>query len=172
MLSFVPEAARETLPAIVVCSVDARARTETIERLLEKDGTRWAVISNEVDGPEFAAASTERVAGQMVPHAIGCLCCVTRSGLVSSLRRLYARRAQGEIDFDQVLIETLADADPAAVMQTLLNNALVTEYFRLDSVITILDSDENWNALAQSRYGWKQLAVADHIVLDASLETP
>ena len=45
--------------------------------------------------------------GKMVPHAIRCLCCVTRSGLVSSLRRLFARRAQGEIEFDQVLIETL-----------------------------------------------------------------
>ena len=91
---------------------------------------------------------------------------------MSSLRRLYARRAQGELEFDQVLIETLADADPAAVMQTLLNNALVTEYFRLDSVVTVMAGDENWNALAQSRYGWKQLAVADRIVLDASLETP
>ena len=77
MLSFVPEVAREKLPAIVVCSVDARARTKTIERLLEKDGARWAVISNEVDGPEFAAASTERVAGQMVPHAIG-VCVASR----------------------------------------------------------------------------------------------
>ncbi|MEM7044456.1 MAG: GTP-binding protein [Pseudomonadota bacterium] len=172
MLSFVPEVAREKLPAIVICSVDAQARTETIERLLEKDGARWAVISNEVDGPEFAAASTDRIAGQMVPHAIGCLCCVTRSGLVSSLRRLYARRAQGEIDFDQVLIETLADADPAAVMQTLLNNALVTEYFRLDSVVTVMDSDASLKALANSRYGYKQLAVADRIVLDTALETP
>ncbi|MGI9501494.1 MAG: CobW family GTP-binding protein [Geminicoccaceae bacterium] len=172
MLSFVPEAARAKLPAIVICSVDAQARTEAIERLLEKDGARWAVISNEVDGPDFAAASTDRVAGQMVPHAIGCLCCVTRSGLVSSLRRLYARRAQGEIDFDRVLIETLADADPAPVMQTLLNNALVTEYFRLDSVVAVMACDESLNALAHARYGHKQLAVADHIVLDAALETP
>ncbi|MEM9442360.1 MAG: GTP-binding protein [Pseudomonadota bacterium] len=144
-----------------------------IERLLEKDGIRWAIISNEVNGPDFAAASTERVAGQMVPHAIGCLCCVTRSGLVSSLRRLYARRAQGEIDFDQVLIETLADADPAPVMQTLLNNALVTEYFRLDSIVTIMASEESWDALEESRYGHKQLVVADRIMLDTTaLEMP
>lgn len=172
MLSFVPEAAGAKLPAIIVCSVNARARTEIIEQLLERDGARWAVISNEVDGPEFAAASTERVAGQMVPHAIGCLCCVTRSGLVSSLRRLYARRAQGEVDFDQVLIETLADADPAPVMQTLLNNALVTEYFRLDSVVAIIDGSESLSALEHARYGKKQLALADHIVLGAALETP
>ena len=97
MLRFIPEAARAKVPALVVCGIDARARTETIERLLEVGGARWAVISNEIEGPAFAAAATERIAGQMVPHAIGCLCCVTRSGLVSSLRRLFARRAQGEV---------------------------------------------------------------------------
>ena len=168
MLRFTPEAAQAKVPALVVCGVDARARTETIGRLLEGGGARWAVISNEVEGPAFAAAATERVAGQMVPHAIGCLCCVTRSGLVSSLRRLYARRAQGEIEFDRVAIETLADADPAPVMQTLLNNALVTEYFRLDSVVAVVAGDQGPDALARSRHGAKQVAVADRVVIDSA----
>ena len=166
MLSFLPDAARGKLPAIVVCGVDGPARTRLIERLLDGSGARWAVISNEFDGPAFRSAATERVLGQMVPHAIGCLCCVTRSGLVSSLRRLYSQRAQGEIDFDHVLIETLADADPAPVMQTLLNNALVTEYYRLDSVVAVVAGDGVLDALGSSRYGAKQLAVADHVVLD------
>ena len=173
MLTFVPEAARAKFPAVVVCGVDARARTDVIERLLARGGARWAVISNEVDGPAFAAASIERIGGQMVPHAIGCLCCVTRSGLVSSLRQLFAQRTQGEVDFDHVLIETLADADPAPIMQTLLNNALVTEYFRLDSVVTVMAGGDGADALARSQYGHKQLAVADRIVLDpASPATP
>ena len=168
MQKFVPETARAKFPAVVVCGVNARARTEVVEHLLGKDGGRWAVISNEVDGPAFAAASIERIAGQMVPHAIGCLCCITRSGLVSSLRELFARRTQGELEFDHVLIETLADADPAPIMQTLLNNALVTEYFRLDSVVAVMPGSENLNALAQSQHGFKQLAVADRVVLDAA----
>lgn len=171
MQRFVPEAARAKFPAIVVCGVDARAKTEMIEHLLEKSGARWAVISNEVDGPVFGAASIERIGGQMVPHAIGCLCCVTRSGLVSSLRRLFAQRTQGEIEFDHVLIETLADADPAPIMQTLLNNALVTEYFRLDSVVAVMPGGESLNTLAQSQHGFKQLAVADRIVLDSASPT-
>ncbi len=153
----------------MVCGINARARTELIERSLEGGGARWAVISNEVEGPAFSAAATERIAGQMVPHAIGCLCCVTRSGLVSSLRRLFARRAQGEIEFDRVLIETLADSDPAPVMQTLLNNALVTEYFCLDSVIAVVARDDGPGALARSHYGCKQLAIADRVVFDGAL---
>ena len=173
MLEFVPENARAKVPAVVVCGVDARARTGMIERLLHRSVDRWAVVSNEVDGPDFAAASVDRIAGQMVPHAIGCLCCVTRSGLVSSLRRLFARRSQGDIDFDQVIIETLADSDPAPVMQTLLNNALVTEYFRLDSVVAVVAGRGGLNALARSQHGFKHLAVADRIVLDPeTLATP
>ena len=172
MLSFVPETARAKFPAVVVCGSDARARTEVIERLLAKGGANWAVISNETVGPEFPVASIERIAGQMVPHAVGCLCCVARSGLVSSLRQLFARRTQGEVEFDHVLIETLADSDPAPVMQTLLNNALVTDYFRLDSVVAVIARD-GLQTLATSQFGFKQLAVADRIVLDpASLAAP
>ncbi len=166
MLSFIPETALAKVPVLVVCGVNARAKTGMIERLLERGGTRWAVITNEVEGPVFAAAATDRVIGQMVPHAIGCLCCITRSGLVSSLRQLFARRAQGEIAFDQVVIETLADTDPAPIMQTLLNNALVTDYFRLDSVVAIMAGGETPASLAVSHYGRKQLAVADRIILD------
>ena len=171
LLRFTPEAAQAKVPVLVVCGIDARARTEAIRHLLDEGGARWAVISNEVDGPAFAAAATERIAGQMVPHAIGCLCCVTRSGLVSSLRRLFARRAQGEVGFDRVLIETLADTDPAPVMQTLLNNALVTEYFCLDNVVAVLARGASPGALERSRYGCKQLAIADSIVLDPALLT-
>lgn len=73
MLSFEPEVARNKVPATVVCSVDGAAKSETIERILATGGQRWAVISNETDGPELDATVVERVAGQMVPHAIGCL---------------------------------------------------------------------------------------------------
>ena len=168
MLSFLPEVARDRLSVIVMCGVDNGAKTDIIDRMFDHDNARWAVVSNETDGPEFATALTERIAGQMVPHAIGCLCCVTRSGLVSSLRRLYARRAQGELDFDQVLVETAADADPAPVMQTLLNNALVTEYYCLDSVVAVIAGADCVDALARSRYGLKQLAVADRVVFGRS----
>lgn len=167
MLRFEPEIARGKVPAIVVCGVDAQARTGTIERILATGSGRWAVISNEAHGPAFASVALERIAEQMVPHAIGCLCCVTRSGLVSSLRRLYALREQGALAFDQVIIEMLPDDDPAPVMQTLLNNALVTEYFCLDSVVVAMAGD-GFGALEGSQYGFKQLALADRIVLDPS----
>ncbi|MEM7504892.1 MAG: GTP-binding protein [Pseudomonadota bacterium] len=169
MLKFEPAAAQEKVPVLVVCGVDSPAKAETIQRTLATSNTRWAVISNETEGPDFAATVTDRVGGQMVPHAIGCLCCVTRSGLVSSLRRLYAMRAQGETDFSQVVVETLPDADPAPVMQTLLNNALVTEYFRLDSVVCAITAAGLEN-LSASSYGLKQVAVADRVVLGTDVD--
>ncbi|MEO1492653.1 MAG: GTP-binding protein [Pseudomonadota bacterium] len=165
MLSFDHTAARQKVPVVILCGVDARARTEAIEWILDGRGQQWAVISNETDGPAFEASCVERVAGQMVPHAIGCLCCVTRSGLVSSLRRLFAMRSQGHAGFDYVIIETLPDYDPAPVVQTLLNNPLVTEYFCLDSVVSVM-APGGFEALERSRYGFKQLAVSDRIIVD------
>ena len=166
MLRFDPAIAREKVPVVVVCGIDRDAKTGTIQQILATADSDWAVISNEVEGPDFACAATERVAGQMVPHAIGCLCCVTRSGLVSSLRRLYAMRTQGQAQFSQVVVETLPDADPAPVMQTLLNNALVTEYFRLDSVVLAIPGN-GLDDLETSHYGFKQAALADRVVFGA-----
>lgn len=73
MLTFEPEIARAKVPAVVLCGPDGLTRTAVLERILASGGSRWAVISNETAGPDFAAAAVERVAGQMVPHAIGCL---------------------------------------------------------------------------------------------------
>lgn len=79
----------------------------------------------------------------MVPHAIGYLCCVARSRFVSSLRRLYARPAQGEIDFDLLLNESSADADPRPIVQILLNNAVVTDYACIDGVVAVDSSAQS-----------------------------
>ena len=102
----------------------------------------------------------------MVPHAIGCLCCTGRSALVDALRRMYARRSRDEAPaFDHVVIETAAGADPAPVMQTLLNNALVTQYYRLCSVVCLLDAGLPQDAVGAATHALKQLAVCDRVVL-------
>ena len=65
MLRFDPAIAREKVPVVVVCGIDRDAKTGTIQQILATADSDWAVISNEVEGPDFACAATERVAGQM-----------------------------------------------------------------------------------------------------------
>jgi len=42
--------------------------------------------------------------------------------------------------FKRVIIETTGLADPAPILHTLMSDQLVTNYFRLDGVITTVDA--------------------------------
>ncbi len=163
MLNFERDQGSERLPVTVVGGARGSGKTTLINHLLAQPGPRWAVIVNEMGEQTVTNGLCELISGEMVPHAVGCLCCVARSGLVDSLRRFYAQRSTGAIDFDRVLIETADDADPAPVLQTLLNNALVTQYYRLDANVVLVDAAR---ALRTGRHAYKQIAMADRIVIN------
>ena len=73
----------------------------------------------------------------------GCLCCTVRGDLVNTLRDMMMLRLREDVpSFDRVLIETTGLADPAPILHTLMSDQLVTNYFRLDGVITTVDAVE------------------------------
>jgi len=98
--------------------------------------------------------------------ASGCICCTVRSDLETALRSLLSRRAAGAIPaFRRVLIETTGLADPAPILQMLLNNPLVAPLFRLDAVVTTVDAAHAAAQLAAHDEAAKQVAVADRLLL-------
>lgn len=166
MFSFEDDASASRIPVTVVFGPRDGGKSVWIARIAEGSPEHpVAVISNEGPVPS-GAFDGDRVDGPLVPHAVGCLCCIARSGLVDTLRRLHVRGTRVHARPPaRVVVETAEGADPAPVLQTLLNNALVTHYFRLDEVVVVLDglpadvSVETAPGLA------KQVAMADRIVL-------
>jgi G3E family GTPase len=89
-----------------------------------------------------------------------------RSDLVDTLRSLFQRRVRGQIvEFDRVVIETTGLADPAPVLQTLINDPLVSVRFRLDGVIVTVDAVNGDDTLNHAVEAVKQAAMADRILL-------
>ncbi len=166
MLPFDQELPESRTPVLVIQGRRDSGKSDWIARLLETSpGLSVGVITNEAAGVPRAAVDGEKVEGAFVPHAVGCLCCVARSGLVDAMRRLHARRSAANARLDLVIIETAEAADPAPVLQTLLNNALVTHYFRLDGVVQVLSAADEPAPVALTGPTSKQLAVADRIVV-------
>jgi G3E family GTPase len=165
--AFEPDDSPFRTPVVVVLGALGSGKTTVINRFLATQaGRNWAVVTNESGKATSTARLSAHVEGELVPHAVGCLCCVARSGLVDSLRRLHAARARGpDAAFDGVIVETAGGADPAPVMQTLLNNALVTQYFRLDSVVAVVDVRVAHDDLPDASHDLKQLALADRVLL-------
>jgi G3E family GTPase len=82
------------------------------------------------------------------------------------MRRLYKRRAKGEIPaFRRVVIETTGLADPAPILHTLMQDPLLSDVYRLDGVIVTVDAVNGMDQLDRQIESVKQAAVADRIVL-------
>ena len=62
----------------------------------------------------------------------GCLCCVARTDLQDTLRRLVVERERGDIpDFKRIVIETSGLADPSPILQTFATDRALGDVFYL-----------------------------------------
>ncbi|KDO58825.1 hypothetical protein CISIN_1g023301mg [Citrus sinensis] len=99
----------------------------------------------------------------------GCLCCTVRGDLVKMLLQL-AKKKQGQ--FDHIVIETTGLAKPAPVIETFCTDELVSQYVKLDGVITLVDSKHAMQHLNEVKPRFvvneavEQVAYADRIILN------
>ena len=130
---------------------------------------KFAVIENEfgdvgIDENIIVESSEESVIEVMN----GCICCTVRGDLTEVLDNLYDRVR----DFDGVLIETTGLADPAPVAQTFFVDEKVTERYKLDGIITVVDAKhiiphiEEEKPEGVENEAVEQLAFADRIMLN------
>jgi G3E family GTPase len=96
----------------------------------------------------------------------GCLCCALRSDLAEQLDQLYTRRMRNELpQFKRVVIETTGLADPAPILQTLVNEPVLAALYRLDGVVATVDGEHGERELDQHFESVKQAALADRLVV-------
>ena len=158
----------EPLPVSVITGFLGSGKTTLLSRLIRQPGMeKTAVVINEfgevgLDHELVAASNDENI---MVMDS-GCICCSIRGELAETLRDLFVRRAREEIPaFDRVVIETTGLADPAPVLHTLMANPLVASCFRLDGVVTTVDSVHGGGQLDRHEESLKQAAMADRLLL-------
>ena len=111
-----------------------------MNRLLRDPAAASAlVIINEFGEIGLDHLLVERVDGDMLVMTSGCLCCSIRGDLIATLEDILRRRDNGRIA-PLVIIETTGLADPAPVLQTILVPPYLALRFRLDGVVTLIDS--------------------------------
>lgn len=157
----------ERLPVSVITGFLGSGKTTILRHLLAQEGMAdSAVIINEFGEIGLDHLLVERLDGETVVLASGCVCCALRSDLETTLRSLLGRMRKGQIPpFSRVLVETTGLADPAPICQMLLNNPLVCHFFRLDTLIATADAVHGAAQLERRPEAVKQAAMADRLLL-------
>ena len=108
------------IPVSILTGFLGSGKTTLLKRVLsESHGMKIAVIENEfgeenIDTDILRTESTE----QILQMSNGCICCTIREDLREALQLLAAKRRQGLVEFDRIVIETTGLADPGPVAQT------------------------------------------------------
>ncbi|HAA91054.1 MAG TPA: GTP-binding protein [Rhodospirillaceae bacterium] len=157
------------IPVVLITGFLGSGKTTLLSRILQHpDMANTAVIVNEFGeiGLDHMLVETPTDDDEMVLLNSGCLCCTIRGDLVDTLKDLLIKRQKGEIPkFERVVVETTGLADPAPILLTVISDELISLWFVLDSVVTVVDAVNGPGQLDNHFESVKQAAVADRIVL-------
>ena len=84
----------------------------------------------------------------------------------NTLEGLDTKRTAGAVpDFDRVIVETTGLADPAPVLQTILDRPALLRGYRLGAVVTTVDAVTGEDTLIHHGEALRQAAIADRLLV-------
>ncbi len=128
-----------------------------------------AVVMNEFGEIGLDHQLLEETRGPLALLSGGCVCCQVQGALAPTLKNLYMARQKGDIPkYERIIIETTGIADPAPILDTLLNDRWLAKRHRLDGVVTTVDAVLAEQQLDSYFEAVRQVAVADRLLITKS----
>ncbi|XVH31333.1 CobW family GTP-binding protein [Haloferacaceae archaeon DSL9] len=137
----------DSIPVTVVHGVLGAGKTTLVNHLLRNNaGKRLAVIVNDVGEVNIDADLIERENPDtgVVDLSNGCICCRLQGDLVEQAAELAETR-----EFDHLVVESSGVSEPIPIARALTDGTDQseidpTDYFRLDTTVTVLDTYGFW----------------------------
>ncbi len=151
------------IPVTVLTGFLGSGKTTLLNRILtENHGKRIAVIENEFGEIGIDNELVINADEEIFEMNNGCLCCTVRGDLIRILGQLMKRKDR----FDYILVETTGLADPGPVAQTFFSDEELKANFRLDGIVTVVDSKHISLHIDDAPEAKEQVAFADRILLN------
>lgn len=154
-------------PVHVLTGFLGAGKTTLLNRLLRTpELADAAVVVNEFGDVGIDHLLVERSDDLLVELPGGCLCCVVRGDLATTLEMLLARRDQGACrPFRTIVIETSGLAEPNPILNLLVTDPLLADRTMRGAVVAVVDAINGPATLAGHSEAVAQVALADRIVV-------
>jgi len=163
----------ELLPVTLLTGFLGSGKTTVLNHLL-RHLPLTAVVMNEFGEIGLDHQLLEESRGPLALLSGGCVCCQIQGTLAPTLKNLYMARSSGKLPpYERIIIETTGIADPAPILDTLLNERWLAARHKLDGVVTTVDAVFGAQQLEAHYEAARQVAVADRLLLSKTdLATP
>mgnify|MGYP006251361589 FL=1 len=150
------------MPVTIITGFLGSGKTTLINQILHnKQKLKVAVLVNEFGDINIDTQLLMDVNENMLELSNGCICCTINEGLVDAVYQVL----ESDKKVDYLIIETTGVADPLPIILTFLSTEL-KDLTYLDSVLTLVDSENFTPDHFDSEAALKQIAYGDIILLN------
>jgi G3E family GTPase len=156
------EIPKRGMPVTIITGFLGSGKTTLLNHILtDRQGLKVAVLVNEFGDINIDSQLLVSIDEGMVELSNGCICCTINEDLVEAVYKVLER----EDKVDYMVIETTGVADPLPIILTFLGTEL-RDMTRLDSIVTMVDSETFTPEHFDSEAALKQITYADITILN------
>lgn len=153
------------IPVTLLTGFLGSGKTTVLNHLL-RNLPLTAVVMNEFGEIGLDHQLLEESRGPLALLSGGCVCCQIQGTLAPTLKNLFMARSSGKLPpYERIIIETTGIADPAPILDTLLNERWLAARHKMDGVVTTVDAVFGQQQLETHFEAARQVAVADRLLL-------